>query len=266
MLRDDLRTLWTEPRPPDPPARVRRDWALLAAGLAGVTLEATLRENVVWRPVAVVLAVWLCLLPLWRRTRPLAMVTLAFAQAGSVLVRRDPGRVTGGEEGLRLPTDHVPDWLVGVADTRNVYWLALVALAAAALVTAASRSHPQKPDATDLFLPILLAVASGLLVGLLVLGLAGLWVRWSRRRRAISSYVASRTVRRRHEGTLVILPVTAALTVAVFAVGVSLAASTWRASPSSKSRVVGTRASSTGPGTFTSGFAITPSRRPSGVA
>jgi branched-chain amino acid transport system permease protein len=59
---------------------------------------------------------------------PFAMVTLAFAQAGSVLVRRDPGRVTGGEEGLRLPTDHVPDWLVGVADTRNVYWLALVAL------------------------------------------------------------------------------------------------------------------------------------------
>ncbi|MFC8509539.1 sensor histidine kinase [Streptomyces sp. NPDC057411] len=78
MLRDDLRTLWTEPRPPDAPARVWRDWALLAAGLAGVVLEAALRENVVWRPVAVVSAVWLCLLPLWRRTRPLAVVTLAF--------------------------------------------------------------------------------------------------------------------------------------------------------------------------------------------
>ncbi|MER7539489.1 histidine kinase [Streptomyces sp. NPDC097704] len=83
MLRDDLRTLWTEPRPPDAPARVWRDWALLAAGLAGVVLEATLRENVVWRPVAVVFTVWLCLLPLWRRTRPLAMVTLAF---GSVIL------------------------------------------------------------------------------------------------------------------------------------------------------------------------------------
>ncbi|MFD0412275.1 sensor histidine kinase [Streptomyces sp. NPDC127108] len=83
MLRDDLRTLWTEPRPPDALARVRRDWALLAAGLVGVALEATLRENVVWRPVAVVFAVGLCLLPLWRRTRPLAMVTLAF---GSVML------------------------------------------------------------------------------------------------------------------------------------------------------------------------------------
>jgi putative ABC transport system permease protein len=108
--------------------------------------------------------------------------------------------------------------------------LALIALAAAALVTAASRNEPQNPDATDLALPILLAIASGLLVGLLVLAISGVWVRWSARRRALSSYVASRTVRRRREGTMVILPVTAALTVAVFAIGVSLAASTWRSS------------------------------------
>ncbi|MEV7283158.1 histidine kinase [Streptomyces sp. NPDC093252] len=81
MLRDDLRTLWNEPRPPGAPARVWRDWALLAVGLGGVALEATLSEDVVWRPVAVVFAVWLCVLPLWRRTRPLAMVTLAFGPA-----------------------------------------------------------------------------------------------------------------------------------------------------------------------------------------
>ncbi len=108
--------------------------------------------------------------------------------------------------------------------------LALLAAAVAALVTAASRSKPKAPDATDLALPMLLAIAAGLLSGLLVLGVAGLWVRWSARRRALSSYVASRTVRRRREGTLVVLPVTAALTIAVFAVGVSMAASTWRAS------------------------------------
>jgi putative ABC transport system permease protein len=108
--------------------------------------------------------------------------------------------------------------------------LALLAAAAAALVTAASRSKPKAPDATDLALPMLLAIAAGLLSGLLVLGLSGLWLRWSAQRRALSSYVASRTVRRRREGTLVILPVTAALTIAVFAVGVSMAASTWRSS------------------------------------
>jgi branched-chain amino acid transport system permease protein len=56
-----------------------------------------------------------------------AMVTLAFAQAGSVLIRRNPD-VTGGEEGLGLTTEQVPDFLVGVVDTRNLFWLALVVL------------------------------------------------------------------------------------------------------------------------------------------
>ena len=56
-----------------------------------------------------------------------AMVTLAFAQAGLVLVRRNPD-VTGGEESLRLETTHVPDALIGVLNTRNLYWLALVLL------------------------------------------------------------------------------------------------------------------------------------------
>lgn len=53
-----------------------------------------------------------------------AMVTLAFAQAGNVLIRRNPG-LTGGEEGLRLATENVPDVLVGVINTRNLYWVAL---------------------------------------------------------------------------------------------------------------------------------------------
>ncbi len=102
MLRDDLRTLWTEPRPPGAPGRVWRDWALLAACLGGVVLEATLREDVVWRPVAVVFAVWLCVLPMWRRTRPLAMVVLGFGamivlEVASLLaaVREPVGLYTG---------------------------------------------------------------------------------------------------------------------------------------------------------------------------
>lgn len=54
-----------------------------------------------------------------------AMVTLAFAQAGSVLVVQDPLRVTGGEQGLGLDVSRIPDALVGVVNTRNVYWVAL---------------------------------------------------------------------------------------------------------------------------------------------
>ena len=67
---------------------------------------------------------------------PFAMVTLAFAQAGSVMVRRNPDGATGGEEGLSLATEHVPSFLVGVANTRNLYWLALAALVVVFLVTA----------------------------------------------------------------------------------------------------------------------------------
>ncbi len=64
---------------------------------------------------------------------PFAMVTLAFAQAGSVLVRRNQ-QITGGEEGLSLRTTHVPDWLVGVINTKNLYWLMLVILVVVYLV------------------------------------------------------------------------------------------------------------------------------------
>ncbi len=63
-----------------------------------------------------------------------AMVTLAFAQAGSVLVLRNVGGLTGGEEGLGLVSARLPAFLVGVDNTRNLYWLSL---AAAALVLAA---------------------------------------------------------------------------------------------------------------------------------
>ncbi|MGA7271884.1 MAG: branched-chain amino acid ABC transporter permease [Acidimicrobiia bacterium] len=54
-----------------------------------------------------------------------AMVTLAFAEAFSLLVVTDPLRFSGGEEGLALVSDRVPDLFRGVVNTRNIYWLAL---------------------------------------------------------------------------------------------------------------------------------------------
>lgn len=64
-----------------------------------------------------------------------AMVTLAFAQAGNVLVRRNPA-ITGGEEGLRLDTEHIPDFFIGVINTRNLYWLALALLVVVFVIVA----------------------------------------------------------------------------------------------------------------------------------
>jgi branched-chain amino acid transport system permease protein len=57
-----------------------------------------------------------------------SMVTLAFAQAGSILVERDPGGVTGGEEGLAIPADKLPGSLAGIENTVNLYWSALAYL------------------------------------------------------------------------------------------------------------------------------------------
>jgi len=56
-----------------------------------------------------------------------AMVTLAFAQVGAILIARDFGGLTGGEEGL--PLLGLPDPLVGVANTVNLYWIALALVA-----------------------------------------------------------------------------------------------------------------------------------------
>jgi branched-chain amino acid transport system permease protein len=54
-----------------------------------------------------------------------AMVTLAFAQAASIVVMRNPGGLTGGEEGKPLDRDALPGLLVGVSNAPYRYWLAL---------------------------------------------------------------------------------------------------------------------------------------------
>src|SRR5438093_1225559 len=54
-----------------------------------------------------------------------AMVTLAFAQAGSVLAFKNPYRWTGGEDGFGVDHTKLPSGLVGILNTKNLYWLAL---------------------------------------------------------------------------------------------------------------------------------------------
>jgi signal transduction histidine kinase len=73
-----LRSLWAEPRAPGAPARVWRDWALVAVVVLAAVLETLLLSDLVWRPLS--LAVCLALAPtlLWRRREPLLAVALAF--------------------------------------------------------------------------------------------------------------------------------------------------------------------------------------------
>jgi len=63
-----------------------------------------------------------------------AMVTLAFAQAGQVLVQKNPSGLTGGEEGLGLNYDAIPGFFLGVLNTKHLYWLALGYAAAVFLI------------------------------------------------------------------------------------------------------------------------------------
>jgi signal transduction histidine kinase len=78
VVRNALRSLWAEPRAPQPPARVWRDWVLVALLVSTAILEGLLRDDVVWRPVALVLAVGLVWTLLWRRSHPLLAVAVAF--------------------------------------------------------------------------------------------------------------------------------------------------------------------------------------------
>jgi branched-chain amino acid transport system permease protein len=54
-----------------------------------------------------------------------AMVTLAFAEAGSTLVDKNPRNWTGAEEGTPVDFEKLPEAFVGVFNTKHLYWLAL---------------------------------------------------------------------------------------------------------------------------------------------
>ncbi len=114
--------------------------------------------------------------------------------------------------------------------TGLVVQLALVALAVAVLASKLSAGKPGEPDVTDLVLPVLLAVVAGIAATRATAAGATWWTRARRRTRSLSGFVAARAISRRQEGTLVILPVTAAIAICVFGAGVYDSAGQWRAS------------------------------------
>ncbi|MEV7970781.1 histidine kinase dimerization/phosphoacceptor domain-containing protein [Sphaerisporangium sp. NPDC088356] len=77
-----LRSMWDEPRPPSPPRRVWRDWALVGVLVPLAVLEGVLRPDLPWRATSVILVAGLAPTLLWRRTRPLLMVAIAFGATG----------------------------------------------------------------------------------------------------------------------------------------------------------------------------------------
>ena len=69
-------SLMAEPRVPNPPKRVWRDWVILAVLVPSVILEVLFRDDLVWRPVALVLGLISVSTLMWRRTNPLGAATV----------------------------------------------------------------------------------------------------------------------------------------------------------------------------------------------
>ncbi|RSN07654.1 two-component sensor histidine kinase [Nonomuraea sp. WAC 01424] len=87
-----LRSVWREPRPAGPPARVWRDWALVAVLVPAAVIEGLLRPDLRWPVVSTAVTVALVPTLLWRRTRPLLMVALVFGvtSLAPLLTRGEP--------------------------------------------------------------------------------------------------------------------------------------------------------------------------------
>jgi signal transduction histidine kinase len=70
--------VWHEPRPSPTRARAWWDWALVALLVPTALLEGIFRPDVIARPLSIVVTVGLVPTLLWRRSRPLLMVAVAF--------------------------------------------------------------------------------------------------------------------------------------------------------------------------------------------
>jgi signal transduction histidine kinase len=81
VLATFVRSVLAEPRAPDPPVRVWRDWAVVGALLVTAVGETIFRPDVPWRPLATVVALLVIPVLLWRRTHPLLATAVGWGGA-----------------------------------------------------------------------------------------------------------------------------------------------------------------------------------------
>jgi signal transduction histidine kinase len=84
VVTDAVRSLWAEPRVPDPPAPNWRDAAIVAVAAPAAVLEATFGEDRTWPVVSVVVIVALLPTVFVRRTHPLLAVGLTFGTFAAI--------------------------------------------------------------------------------------------------------------------------------------------------------------------------------------
>jgi signal transduction histidine kinase len=81
-VRELLRSVWREPRPSPPPPRAWWDWALVAVLVPVAVVEGLVLPDLTARPLSVVVSAGLVFTLLWRRSRPLLMIAVAFGVCG----------------------------------------------------------------------------------------------------------------------------------------------------------------------------------------
>jgi signal transduction histidine kinase len=104
-VRNVLRFVWSEPRAPHPPGPGKRDWVLLGVLVAIGLLEGAARPDLSWTSGSLMLGIALMPTVLWRRSRPLWMVLIAFGATGALHLAR---LLTGND----LPTPHTMVYLL----------------------------------------------------------------------------------------------------------------------------------------------------------
>jgi signal transduction histidine kinase len=175
VLLDALGSFWAEPRVPDPPVRVWRDWALVAVVAPLMVLEGLLSEDLVWRALSIVVGLALLLTLLWRRTRPLHAVVAGFGLLAVV----DLASLVDGVEWFGLYGNFVvlllPYALFRWGSGREAVIGVLVMAVPAVLSGFDDSFHTQAPDLAGEIVP-------GILV-LLVAGAIGAAVRYADRSR-----------------------------------------------------------------------------------
>ena len=77
-MRKPLRSRWNEPRAPNNPGTVWWDWWLVFAIVATAVVEGTVRDDVLWRPLAIAVTAGLAFTLLWRRSHPSTVVAINF--------------------------------------------------------------------------------------------------------------------------------------------------------------------------------------------
>ncbi|MFF4779294.1 sensor histidine kinase [Microtetraspora fusca] len=151
-----IRSVWCEPRSPNAPRRVWRDWVLVGVLLPVALLEGVVRPDMPSRVISVSLAVGLVPTLLWRRTQPLLMVVIAFGVSGVAQV------LTGGdspESNTMIYLLLLPYALFRWGSGREaIIGLAIILVKATFSVVA---DYPGPADTAAAFAVVLLVIAVG---------------------------------------------------------------------------------------------------------